>query len=475
MKRKLFFFIMFSLIAITISSCDISGIIPPIQDDTNTAELTTEEIELIRKWGFGGEYVIRWPDGYVDVYDETHYSRMQEIINEWNSVIGGPVVFRLSNNPNSPVKLYCKSISGYCGNRIVNWNEDYTFSKIDLQINCYEFDCGHPSAKYSLYLFMFKNAVGFKGWTTKGEDVPYGEWTNFTQINDTMKKMVHALHKVPPGYYLFEEQEIEFEGQGTPYVCGGCLISHTSYFDGFNVIDYDDSSYVMIWPKNNEKLPDNIAIILKGKQWIPKSEISYWDKTIKTIASYPNGAANGYEITKVNDRIYIRLSKDYSSAFNAVPWKEVKLYIYSMSSGKLLGHYIFKEDGGIIPRVKSHFGQCVWWAFKRKWETDQKIPPFYPCLGCAGTKKIDSSYIPDDHDVLIYYEDPILPDKLGHYAFVESVKDNGDGTYKIKISQYNFIPESYSEKTISSWKPNQPVNYYIGLDGNIYNFDSYYR
>lgn len=207
MKRKLFFFIMFSLIAITISSCDISGIIPPIQDDTNTAELTTEEIELIRKWGFGDEYVIRWPDGYVDVYDETHYSRMQEIINEWNSVIGGPVVFRLSNNPNSPVKLYCKSISGYCGNRIVNWNEDYTFSKIDLQINCYEFDCGHPSAKYSLYLFMFKNAVGFKGWTTKGEDVPYEEWTNFTTINDTMKIMVKALHKVPPGYYLGDTKQ----------------------------------------------------------------------------------------------------------------------------------------------------------------------------------------------------------------------------------------------------------------------------
>jgi len=473
MKRKLILLVILLLTTMIISGCDVTGIIPLISENP---ELTSEEIALIRKWGYGGDYVVRWPNGYVDVYDATGYSQMQEVLNQWNIVIGGPVVFRLSSNPNSPVKIIFNPDMSYCGLEDVQWGDDYVFSEVIIEISPNEYTCEtyNPNTKYCLYLIMFNAVVGFNYWT-EIDPSPFEDWSNFNTIPDTIKTMVHALYKVPPGYCLFEEQEIEFEGQGTPYVCGGCLISHTSYFDGFNVIDYDDSSYVMIWPKNNEKLPDNIAIILKGKQWIPKSEISYWDKTIKTIASYPNGAANGYEITKVNDRIYIRLSKDYSSAFNAVPWKEVKLYIYSMSSGKLLGHYIFKEDGGIIPRVKSHFGQCVWWAFKRKWETDQKIPPFYPCLGCAGTKKIDSSYIPDDHDVLIYYKDPIRPDKLGHYAFVESVKDNGDGTYKIKISQYNFIPESYSEKTISSWKPNQPVNYYIGLDGNIYNFDSYYR
>lgn len=167
--------------------------------------LTPEEIELIRKWGFGGDYVVRWPNGYVDVYDETNYYRMQEVINEWNNVIDGPVYFRLSNNPNSQVRIYYKSIpNNYCGNRIVNWDEHYTFSTIGLQIEGDPSDCGYPSTKYSLYLFMFKNAVGFKGWTTKGEDVPYDEWTNFTEINNTMKKMVHALYQVPPGYYLGE-------------------------------------------------------------------------------------------------------------------------------------------------------------------------------------------------------------------------------------------------------------------------------
>ena len=58
--------------------------------------LTPEEIELIRKWGFGGDYVVRWPNGYVDVYDETNYSRMQEVLNQWNSAIGGPVIYVLA-------------------------------------------------------------------------------------------------------------------------------------------------------------------------------------------------------------------------------------------------------------------------------------------------------------------------------------------------------------------------------------------
>jgi hypothetical protein len=474
MKRKLILLVMLLLTAMIISGCDVTGITPPISENP---ELTPEEIALIRKWGYGGDYVVRWPDGYVDVYDATNYNQMQKVLNQWNAAIGGKVILRLSNNPNSQVKVYYKSMFVDCGNFDIKWNEDYALTTIDVQISDNAFFCGYPSSKYSLYLFMFKSVAGFAGWTTK--KVPFEEWTNFTTINDTMKKMVKALHKVPPGYCLTDEQEIEFEGYGTSYVCSGCWGGHISYFAGFNVIDYYDNSYVTIWPKNNEKLPDSIAIILKGIKWIP--EKTSWDDNIKTVTSYNNAATNGYEITKVNDQIQIKLFKDFSSSFNAVPWKEVKLYVYRMPSGKLLGSYNFKEDGGIIPRVKSNFGQCVWWACKRKWETDQKMPPFsnnypfYPCLGCEKTEIISSSYIPKDHDVLIYYEDPDHPEKLGHYAFVESVKNNGNGTYSIEISQYNVIHESYDKKILPSWKPNQPINYYVETGGIMHNFHSFYR
>ena len=207
------------------------GWVDPIEYLNNhlpLTSLTPEEIELIRKWGFGGDYVVRWPNGFVDVYDATNYSQMQEVLNQWNAVIGGPVILRLSNNPNSQVKVYYKLIFGYCGNRDVKWNEDYTFSTIDIQISD-NASCGYPSTKYALYLFMFKNVAGFKGWTTKGEDVPYEEWTNFTAINDTMKKMVKALYKVPPGYYLCDSK------QRKDY--SNVIIKNISTSEGVNCLD----------------------------------------------------------------------------------------------------------------------------------------------------------------------------------------------------------------------------------------------
>jgi hypothetical protein len=198
------------------------------QSVSTTSSLTSTEIELIRKWGFGGDYVVRWPNGYMDVYDATNYSQMQEILNQWNAVIGGPVILRLSSNPNSQVKVYYKLIFGYCGNRDVKWSEDYTFSTIDIQISDND-SCGYPSTKYALYLFMFKNVAGFKGWTTKGEDVPYEEWTNFTEINGTMKKMVKALYKVPPGYYLGDSK------QRKDY--SNVVIKNISTSEGVNCLD----------------------------------------------------------------------------------------------------------------------------------------------------------------------------------------------------------------------------------------------
>ncbi|PIW11580.1 MAG: hypothetical protein COW35_06180, partial [Candidatus Infernicultor aquiphilus] len=116
MKRKLILLVMLLLMAMIISGCDITGITPPISENP---ELTSEEISLIRKWGYGGDYVVRWPNGngYVDVYDATNYSQMQKVLNQWNAVIGGPVSLRLSSNPNSPVKVIFDSYigqEGYC-------------------------------------------------------------------------------------------------------------------------------------------------------------------------------------------------------------------------------------------------------------------------------------------------------------------------------------------------------------------------
>jgi len=170
--------------------------------------LTPEEIELIRKWGFGGDYVVRWPDGYVDVYDATNYSLMQDVINEWNDAIDGPVEFYLSSNPNSPVKVIFDSsleLENLCFTQNWIWGLDYAFSEVIIKINPSGSGCGGSNTKYCLYLVAFRRAAGFAGWTTKG--IPFEEWSNFNTINDTMKKMVKALYKVPPGYYLGDTKQ----------------------------------------------------------------------------------------------------------------------------------------------------------------------------------------------------------------------------------------------------------------------------
>jgi len=176
---------------------------------TSTSEpeiLTPEEIELIRKWGYGGDYVVRWPDGYVDVYDETNYSRMQEIINEWNVAIGGPVILRLSSNPNSPVKVIFDSSleeENLCYHVDWDFGENYDFSKIILNINPKCLTYGYP-----LYLHPFNAVAGFNAWADV-DPCPFEDWSNFNTIPDIIKTMLRALHRVPPGYYLGKSKQIK--------------------------------------------------------------------------------------------------------------------------------------------------------------------------------------------------------------------------------------------------------------------------
>ncbi|MBA7588811.1 hypothetical protein ES708_30880 [subsurface metagenome] len=139
----------------------------------------------------------------MDIYDATNYSRMQEIINEWNAAIGGPVILRLSNDTDSSVKIIFDPNSGYCGHEDIQWDDDYTFSEVMIKINPDEYYCGtyNTNIKYCLYLHMFNAVVGFNYWAEVAQ-CPFDVWSNFNMIPDTIKTMVRALYKVPPGYYL---------------------------------------------------------------------------------------------------------------------------------------------------------------------------------------------------------------------------------------------------------------------------------
>jgi hypothetical protein len=168
--------------------------------------LTEQEKKLIKKYGWSNNRVIRWPDGYVEVYDDTNFSRMQEVLDQWNEAMGGKVIFYLSNNPQSQVKVtYNSELSreNLCFHLDTHW-KDYQLYAAEVKINPDASFCGYPKNSYALYLHSFSGVAGFDVW--KGESVDQKDWQNFNLISEIMQMMIKALYKVPSGYDLNKGQ-----------------------------------------------------------------------------------------------------------------------------------------------------------------------------------------------------------------------------------------------------------------------------
>ena len=168
--------------------------------------LTEQEKKLIKKYGWSNNRVIRWPDGYIEVYDDTNFSRMQEVLDQWNEVMGGKVIFYLSNNPQSSVKVtYNPELSreNLCFHLDTHWR-DYQLYAAEVKINPDASFCGYPKNSYALYLHSFSGVAGFDAW--KGETVDQKDWQDFTLISEIMQTMIKALYKAPPGYDLNKNQ-----------------------------------------------------------------------------------------------------------------------------------------------------------------------------------------------------------------------------------------------------------------------------
>ena len=165
--------------------------------------LTHEEKELVRRFGWGdNNRTIRWPEGYVEVYDATNFSKMQEVLNQWNEILGGKVEFYLSDNPQSPVKITYNSElrkENLCGHIDTHWRS-YRLYAAEITINPDGSFCGYPENSFGLYLHLFSGVAGFNAW--KGETVRKRDWQDFTLISEIMQMMIKALYKVPPGYGL---------------------------------------------------------------------------------------------------------------------------------------------------------------------------------------------------------------------------------------------------------------------------------
>jgi len=160
--------------------------------------LTISEKYLVKKYGWmEGNYVKRWPDGVVYVYNGTNYKGLPSIIKKINQTIGGKTVFQLSNDKEIS-KVVLKSYDApieYSSQSDWSW-DGYNLKKWETSIDKkYDKKYIHRD---ELFLIIFIQIAGFN---YQADEKYYGEWWEFS-IDINVEKMLKALYKVPPGYNL---------------------------------------------------------------------------------------------------------------------------------------------------------------------------------------------------------------------------------------------------------------------------------
>ena len=184
-----------------------------IQVVDSLPSLTYQERELIRKFGWGRNRTIRWLDGYVAVYDGTNFRQMQQVLNKWNNIVGDKVVFYLSHDPRSPVKItynYELSRKNLCYHIDTHWR-NYQLYAAEIQINPDSRLCGFPGNLYAAYLQSFSGIVGFNIW--QGTTIARDNWRDFNHISEIIQHMIEGLYKVPPGYDLNFNEGLKIYGK----------------------------------------------------------------------------------------------------------------------------------------------------------------------------------------------------------------------------------------------------------------------
>jgi hypothetical protein len=165
--------------------------------------------QLISQYSYGKNNVVRWKDGVIKVKDSTNYPgiNVQDVLNQWNSIIGGTTTFQLSTDSTSPITIFYDAASitsqgnGVWGYATVWWS-NYQLIKAEIRVlpegNWY----GYPiKPKYELYLHEFGHVAGFAGHTNDGsvmDAIANGSST----ISSTTRTVINGLYSLPIGYAL---------------------------------------------------------------------------------------------------------------------------------------------------------------------------------------------------------------------------------------------------------------------------------
>ena len=155
-------------------------------------QLAQEDIIFLTSHSWGGNCVARWENGTViEVYDETNFSLLEEVLNDWNEVLSGNIVLVITDNPNeAEVTIVFGSLSSD-GQAEIKWH-NYSFYEGRVIIDpiggrnnlaIYKHEFGHIVGVYDHFATGLMAAVV----TGKG-------------IDSQVKNYLKLLYSVPIGY-----------------------------------------------------------------------------------------------------------------------------------------------------------------------------------------------------------------------------------------------------------------------------------
>jgi hypothetical protein len=174
MKRILLLII---LVSFLFTGCGGNGVTPPV-DEGPSAEI----LALIQKYT-KYDYVTRWDDGVISVYDKTGFWGMQDILDEINTAIDGPVVFQLSDNPNTQIKVIFEELVYGVSATHIEWNDDYEITSVVIRID-------PRTAEYFVYMQAYLVSLSID--LSKSDQ----------GITQEVSSVLYWLYRLKPGYSL---------------------------------------------------------------------------------------------------------------------------------------------------------------------------------------------------------------------------------------------------------------------------------
>jgi hypothetical protein len=154
MKKKLVYILVFVLVVflmLNYSDCVLSG-------NTSSNDLTDSEKALIIKFGYGENYVKRWPDGIVYVYNGTMYKGLPKIIKQMNQIISNKTIFELSDDKEISKVVFESYVSNQFTAEYSWYWKGYFLDKWAISVSN---QVTHHSKTEKFFLSMFVQIAGF--------------------------------------------------------------------------------------------------------------------------------------------------------------------------------------------------------------------------------------------------------------------------------------------------------------------------